>query len=116
MTKKYVTGTIAGTSLSFDFHCTNSVQVEKLLKEVNESRSTGHDMIPPRLIKASAAAIAEPIADIFNASVAQGCYPSVWKMGQVTPLFDESDEFKKKNKTIGLSQSYLYSSIYMRGC
>lgn len=71
------------------------MQVEKLRKEVNVSRSTGHDMIPPRLIKASAAAIAEPIADIFHASIAQSCYPSVWKTGQVTPLFKESDEFKK---------------------
>ena len=75
------------TPFSFDFHCTNCVQVEKLLKEVNVGKSSGHDMIPPRLIKALADAIAEPIANIFNASIAQGCYPSVWKMGQVTPLF-----------------------------
>ena len=85
------------TPLSFDFHCTNCVQVEKLLKEVNVSKSSGHDMIPPRLIKASAAVIAEPIANIFNASIAQGCYPSVWQMGQVTPLFKKNDEFKKEN-------------------
>ena len=69
------------TSLSFDFCCANCVQVEKLHKEINVSKSSGHDMIPPRLIKALAAAIAESIANIFNASIAQGCYPSVWKMG-----------------------------------
>ena len=85
------------TPLSFDFYCTNCVQVEKLLKEVNVSKSSGHDMIPPRLIKASPVAIAEPISHIFNASISQGCYPSVWKMGQVTPLFKKSDEFKKEN-------------------
>lgn len=54
-------------------------------------------MIPPLLIKASAAAIAEPIANIFNASIPEGCYPSVWKMGQVTSMFKKSDEFKKEN-------------------
>ncbi|PFX12312.1 Flap endonuclease 1-A [Stylophora pistillata] len=85
------------TPLSFDFHCTNSVQVEKLIKEVNVSKSSGHDMIPPRVIKASAAVIAEPIAHMFNGSIAQGCYASVWKMGQVTPLFMKGDEFKKEN-------------------
>ena len=58
------------TPLSFEFHCTNGVQVEKLLKEVNVGKSSGHDMIPPRLIKSSAALIAEPIANIFNASIA----------------------------------------------
>jgi len=54
-------------------------------------------MIPPPLIKASAAAIAEPIANISNASIAQGCYPNVWKMGQVMLLFKKNDEFKKEN-------------------
>ena len=34
--------------LSFDFHFTNYVQVEKLLKDVNASKSSGHDMLPPR--------------------------------------------------------------------
>ena len=63
------------------------MQVEKLLNEVNMSKSSGHDTIPPRLIKASAAVIAEPIANINNASITQGCSPSVWKIGQVTPLF-----------------------------
>jgi len=85
------------TPLSFVFHCTNCVQVEKLLKGVNVNKSSGHNMIPPQLIKASAAVIAERIANIFNASIAQGCYPGVWKMGQVTPLFKKNDEFKKEN-------------------
>ena len=61
------------------------------------SKSSGHDMIPPRLVKASAAAIAELIATVFNTPIVQGCHPSVWKMGQVTPLFKKSDEFKKEN-------------------
>ena len=73
--------TSKNTPLSFDFHSTNCVQIEKLLKEVDVSKSSGHDMLPPRLIKASATAIAEPIADILNASIAEGCYPSIWKMG-----------------------------------
>ena len=54
------------TPLSFDFHCIICVQVENLLKEVNVSKSSGHDVIPPRLIKASAATIAESIANIYE--------------------------------------------------
>ena len=30
--------------------CTSCVQVETVLKEVNVSKSSGHDMMPPRLI------------------------------------------------------------------
>ena len=55
------------------------MQVETLLKEVNVNKSSFPVMIPPRLFEA--AAIGEPIANIFNTSDAQGCYPSVWKMG-----------------------------------
>ena len=56
-------------------------------------------MLPPRLIKASAAAMAQPVAklNIFDGSIAQGCYPSAWKMGQVTTLFKKNDKFKKEN-------------------
>ena len=67
------------TSFSFDFCFTNCVQVETLLREVNVSKSSVPDLIPRRLFEA--AAIGEPIANIFNTSDAQGCYPSVWKMG-----------------------------------
>jgi len=52
-------------------------------------------MMPPKLVKQSAAAIAKPIAKILNASIDQGCYPGAWKMGQVAPLFEKGDEFNK---------------------
>ena len=54
-------------------------------------------MLPLRLIKASAAGIAQPVANIFNASIAQGCNLSAWKIGQVTSLFKKNDEFKNEN-------------------
>ena len=53
-------------------------------------------MLPPRLVKESAAVIGKPITNILNASIEQGCYPSAWKMGQVTSLF-KKDEFNKAN-------------------
>ena len=71
------------------------MQVETLLKEVNVSKSSGPDMIPLQLIEA--AAIGEPIANIFNTSDAHVCYLSVRKMGQVTPLFKKNDEIMKEN-------------------
>ena len=69
------------TSLSFEFCCANCVQIEKLHKEINVSKSSGHDMIPPRLIKALVAAIAESIANIFNASIAR--LPPEWIENEV---------------------------------
>ena len=54
-------------------------------------------MISPRLLKESAAVIAEPIANIINSSVDLCKYPASWKMGQVTPLFKKEDELNKAN-------------------
>ena len=71
-------------SCLFTFQHTNRVQIEKLLLEINARKSSGHDMIPPRLIKESATAIAEPLAKIVNASIDSSCYPVRWKKGQVT--------------------------------
>jgi len=86
-----------GVQLRFNFVHTNQAQVERALLDVNFRKSCGHDMLPPRLVKESAAVIAKPITNILNASIQQGCYPSAWKMGQVTPLFKKEDEFNKAN-------------------
>ena len=47
-----------GSTACFSFHSTSEAQVEKLLNELNACKSLGHDMIPPRLIKESAAIVA----------------------------------------------------------
>ena len=74
---------------NFDFEFINSKQVEKFLLELNTRKSCGHDLIPPRLLKESASVISEPLAKIINCSISLGHYPSRWKMGQVTPLFEK---------------------------
>lgn len=68
---------------------TNRVQIENLLLDINTYKSCGHDMIPPRLIKESVTVIAEPLAKIMNTSIDLCYYPAQWKMGHVTPLFNQ---------------------------
>ena len=58
-------------------------------------------MLPPRLVKESATVIAEPITNILNTSIDQGCYPSAWKMGQVTPLFKKNDKLQAGHSITG---------------
>ena len=93
----YENNRTTGAQLPFNFVHTNQAQVERALLDVNVGKSCGHDMLPPRLVKESAAVIAKPITNILNAFIEQGCYPSAWKMGQVTPLFKQEDEFNKAN-------------------
>lgn len=86
-----------GSTACFSFHSTSEAQVEKLLNELNVRKSPGHDMIPPRLIKESAAVVARPLTSIINYCIGHCCYPSSWKKGTVTPLFKKNDEHSKVN-------------------
>ena len=86
-----------GSTACFCFHSTSEAQVEKLLNELNVRKSPGHDMIPPRLIKESAAVVARPLTTIINYCIEHCCYPSSWKKGIVTPLFKKNDEHSKVN-------------------
>ena len=83
----------ANAPFRFNFEQINQAQVERTLLDVNVHKLCGHDMLPPRLVKESATVIAKPITNTLNTSIDQGCYPSAWKMGQVTRLFKKDDEF-----------------------
>ena len=50
-----------GAQFRFNFVHTNQAQVERALLNVNVRKSYCHDMLPPRLVKESAAVISKPI-------------------------------------------------------
>ena len=79
-------------------HRASETQIELLLlREITVRKSPGHDMIPQKLIKESAAVIARPITSIINCCIEHCCYPTSRRMGMVTPLYKKYDEFCKIN-------------------
>ena len=58
---------------------------EKLLV-INASKTCGPDNIPGRLLKEFAHLFAEPVAKIFNMSLASGIVPNIWKDSHITPI------------------------------
>ena len=38
-----------------------------------------------------------PCRNIINSAISQCKYPSLWKMGQITPIFKKDDELVKQN-------------------
>ena len=62
---------------NFNFKYTNkTLQVEKLLSNINARKAWGHDAITPQLPKESASAISGPLVDLMNESIKQYKYPS----------------------------------------
>ena len=54
---------------------------------MDASKACGPDNLPTKLIKMTAAYIAEPLAKILNKSVQEGRYPTKWKHATVKPVF-----------------------------
>ena len=57
------------------------------LKMLKSGKVPGPDGVPTNLVKDAAKFIAKPLATIFNASLAKGIVPDVWKLAKITPIF-----------------------------
>ena len=55
------------------------------------------DGVPSNLVKDAAKSIAKLLMMIFNASLAKGVVPNVWKLTKVTPIFKSGTRNKKNN-------------------
>lgn len=60
-------------------------------------KATGIDNLPPKIIKAGAESLAEPIKCIINKCFINNTFPESLKMAQVTPVYKKEDPFQKKN-------------------
>jgi len=61
--------------------------VNKLLRELDPSKSQGPDKVPARLLKLMANEISSSLSLVFSASLHQGIVPEDWKQAFVTPLY-----------------------------
>ncbi len=87
---KWIENNVEGKSV-FDFVTVTPDVVYKKLAALNGRKATGVDNIPPRLVKAGAAQLSEPIATLFNMSVTQAVFPDMLKRAEVLPLFKKGD-------------------------
>ena len=62
------------------------VQVWELLANLNSNKSTVQGDLPAKLYKEFAALISEPLTSVYNASLHQGDYPSIYKYEISTPV------------------------------
>ena len=70
----------------FKFRNVSISEVERRLRTLKSTKSTGCDNLPPRLLKDSASNIASPLTHIINLSMQTGLFPSEWKSAKITPI------------------------------
>ena len=66
---------------------TSVEEIIRVIKSLKNSNSLGHDNLPTKFIKLSAAQIAPALEKIFNLSMKTGVYPDALKVAKVIPIF-----------------------------
>ena len=68
---------------SFSFNIINDMQMRTEILDLNTKKSSGHDSIPPKIIKGSAAILSTPLKELFNVSIEECLFPSDLKYADV---------------------------------
>jgi hypothetical protein len=66
--------------------------IEKLLKNLNPGKACGPDCIKPIVLKTLAEELAPILMVIFQKSLKEGSFPSIWKQAHVAPVFKKGDK------------------------
>ena len=71
--------------------------VIKLLKNLKPFTACGPDAIPTRLLKETAEEVAPAVRLLFQATIHQGCLPSVWKKAHIVPIYKKGSKSSPAN-------------------
>jgi len=71
--------------------------VEKKLLELDTTKSQGPDDLHPKLLRELSGELAEPIAILFQKTLAEGELPKDWKSAVVTPIHKKGDRCNAAN-------------------
>ena len=88
---------IHGQINEFQFKPVTEGEIKKCIKKLDPKKSTGVDLIPPKLILAGCESLSVPIRDMTNTIISRGSFPENLKLAQVTPIFKKDDPFTEKN-------------------
>ena len=66
-------------------------EIKKLISSLENKKSSGHDGISNILLKDLSSVLAHPLYIIFNQSISTGCFPSIMKQADVSPLHKSGD-------------------------
>ena len=88
---------LAGHSSQFKFHVLEPKEIAVALCNLDSTKSTDHDLIPPNILKIASRELSHPLADLYNRCVESCDWPLQWKKGDWVPVFkkDNKQDIKK---------------------
>ena len=76
---------------------TNAEEVAKIITNLENKKSTGHDDITVKFIKISSIYISELLAQVINISIKTGIYPDQLKIAKVIPIYKKGNHSDPSN-------------------
>ena len=76
---------------------TNTNEINKLIQNLPNKNSSGHDSISNNLLKKLAPSILVPLTLLFNKSLETGVFPAEMKKADVVPLYKSKEEYECTN-------------------
>jgi hypothetical protein len=71
---------------------TSVTDVRNCLSKLDPSKAFGPDGVSPRLLKEGAHQLSTSLCKLFNTSLQNGVFPSIWKRANVIPLHKKNDK------------------------
>ena len=81
----------------FSFELTSTNEVEALIREIKTNKPMGIDTIPPKILVLLKESIFEPVKNIINQMVLEGCFPGQAKISSITPAYKRGERTLKTN-------------------
>ena len=75
----------------FSFENVDVAVIRKHLKNININKATGHDLLPPKLLKLGSHILCYPLCFILNMCFTSGMFPDVLKQAEICPIFKKGD-------------------------
>ncbi len=82
---------------AFDFQTIAEAEVTKAIEHLNPTAGAGADGISARMLKLAPSTISSVLTSIINRSLTTASFPTLWKMGIVTPVHKRGCKFNISN-------------------
>ena len=82
----------------FSFDIVHTETILKKLKSINVKKATGHDSIPPKLLKLGADVLAIPLTNLINMSISTCTFPEDLKLAETNELITQHELKTLNNK------------------
>ncbi|PFX11510.1 hypothetical protein AWC38_SpisGene24722 [Stylophora pistillata] len=81
----------------FKFHALEHKEISVELSNLDSNKSTGHDVIPTKILKTASRELSHPLADLYNRYIESCDWILRWKKGDRVPVFKKDNKQDIKN-------------------